>query len=73
MSILQRIALPAYICFGSDASRPTIRQVGNELLGPFLPASGQRRFVLLAIDYFTKYVEVEALNSTTDKQVCHFL
>lgn len=46
---------------------------GIDLLGPFPPASGQRRFVLVAVDYFTKYVEAEALSSIMDKQICQFL
>ncbi|XP_057543365.1 uncharacterized protein LOC130821594 [Amaranthus tricolor] len=46
---------------------------GMDLLGPFLPAKGQRKFIIVAIDYFTKYVEAEALSSITDKQVCQFI
>ncbi|XP_057540552.1 uncharacterized protein LOC130818402 [Amaranthus tricolor] len=46
---------------------------GMDLLGPFPPAKGQRKFIIVAIDYFTKYVEAEALSSITDKQVCQFL
>ena len=44
-----------------------------DLLGPFPPASGQQRFVLVAIDYFTKYVEAEALNTITYKKLCQFI
>ena len=44
-----------------------------DLLGPFPPAKGQRKFIVLAIDYFSKYVEAEALSSITDKQVCQFI
>ncbi|XP_057518454.1 uncharacterized protein LOC130799372 [Amaranthus tricolor] len=43
---------------------------GIDLLGPFPPVKGQRKFIIVAIDYFTKYVEAEALSSITDKQVC---
>ncbi|XP_057517925.1 uncharacterized protein LOC130798845 [Amaranthus tricolor] len=46
---------------------------GMDLLGPFPPSKGQRKFIIVAIDYFTKYVEAEALSSITDKQVCQFL
>ncbi|XP_057543932.1 uncharacterized protein LOC130823331 [Amaranthus tricolor] len=46
---------------------------GMDLLGPFPPAKGQRKFIIVAIDYFTKYVEAEALSSITDKQVCQFI
>ena len=44
-----------------------------DLLGPYPPAKGQRNFIIVAIDYFTKYVEAEALSSITDKQVCQFM
>ena len=44
-----------------------------DLLSPFPPAKGQRKFIIIAIDYFSKYVEVEPLSTITDKQVCQFL
>ena len=43
------------------------------LLGPFPPASGQRRFLLVAVDYFKKWVEAAPLASITDKQVQQFI
>ncbi|XP_057522615.1 uncharacterized protein LOC130802624 [Amaranthus tricolor] len=46
---------------------------GIVLLSPFPPAKGQRKFIIVAIDYFTKYVEAEALSSITDKQVYQFI
>ncbi|KAK3033969.1 hypothetical protein RJ639_034133 [Escallonia herrerae] len=38
---------------------------GMDLLGPFPKASGQRRFVIVAIDYFTKWTEAESLETIT--------
>ncbi|KAK3030413.1 hypothetical protein RJ639_037542 [Escallonia herrerae] len=38
---------------------------GMDILGPFPMATGQRRFVIVAIDYFTKWTEVEALATIT--------
>ncbi|KAK2999291.1 hypothetical protein RJ639_023820 [Escallonia herrerae] len=38
---------------------------GMDLLGPFPMASGQRRFVIVAIDYFTKWTEAESLATIT--------
>ncbi|KAK2965054.1 hypothetical protein RJ639_029535 [Escallonia herrerae] len=38
---------------------------GMDLLGPFPMASGQRRFVIVAIDYFTKSTEAESLATIT--------
>ncbi|XP_065041591.1 uncharacterized protein LOC135675241 [Musa acuminata AAA Group] len=47
-------------------------QWGLDLLGPFPPASGQRRFLIVGVDYFTKWVEAEPLASITEKQVQSF-
>lgn len=44
-----------------------------DLLGPFPSAFGQRRFLIMAIDYFTKWVEEERLASITNKQVQKFI
>ncbi|KAK2998485.1 hypothetical protein RJ639_023954 [Escallonia herrerae] len=38
---------------------------GMDLLGPFPMASRQRRFVIVAIDYFTKWTEAESLATIT--------
>ncbi|KAK3016395.1 hypothetical protein RJ639_007373 [Escallonia herrerae] len=38
---------------------------GMDILGPFRMATGQRRFVIVAIDYFTKWIEAEALATIT--------
>ncbi|KAK3022653.1 hypothetical protein RJ639_045419 [Escallonia herrerae] len=42
---------------------------GMDILGPFPLASAQHKFVIVAIDYFTKWVEVEAL-ATIMKKKC---
>ena len=36
-------------------------QWGLDIIGPFLRATGNWRFVLVALDYFIKWVEAEAL------------
>ena len=46
---------------------------GLDLLGSFLPAKGQRKFIIVALDYFSKYLEAEQLSTVTDKQVCQFI
>ncbi|KAK3039116.1 hypothetical protein RJ639_028862 [Escallonia herrerae] len=38
---------------------------GMDILGPFPMATGQQRFVIVAIDYFTKWTEAEALATIT--------
>ena len=46
---------------------------GMDILGPFPMASGQRKFLVVAIEYFTKWIEVKALKKITTKQVTKFL
>ncbi|KAL0319768.1 UNVERIFIED_CONTAM: hypothetical protein Sradi_5238300 [Sesamum radiatum] len=46
---------------------------GMDIIGPFPPASGQRKFVLVAIDHFTKWIEVEPLAKITKDAVIKFL
>ncbi|KAK3027189.1 hypothetical protein RJ639_042455 [Escallonia herrerae] len=45
---------------------------GMDLLGPFPMASGQRRFVIVAIDYFTKWTEAESLAAITSAKCGDF-
>ncbi|KAL0416105.1 UNVERIFIED_CONTAM: Pro-Pol polyprotein [Sesamum latifolium] len=46
---------------------------GIDIVGPFSIASGQRKFLLVAIDYFTKWVEVEPLARITEGEVMKFI
>nr|XP_009419888.1 PREDICTED: uncharacterized protein LOC103999771 [Musa acuminata subsp. malaccensis] len=48
-------------------------QWGLDLLGPFPPASGQRRYIIVGVDYFTKWVEAEPLATITEHQVEKFV
>ncbi|KAL0439536.1 UNVERIFIED_CONTAM: hypothetical protein Slati_2436600, partial [Sesamum latifolium] len=41
-------------------------QWGMDIVGPFPLAAGQRKFLLVAIGYFTKWVEVEPLARITE-------
>ena len=45
---------------------------GMDILGPFPTASGQRKFLVVAIDYFTKWIEAKALAKITTKQIAQF-
>ncbi|KAL0463137.1 UNVERIFIED_CONTAM: hypothetical protein Slati_0201300 [Sesamum latifolium] len=44
-----------------------------DIVGPFPLASGQKKFLLVAIDYFTKWVEAEPLARITDWEVMKFI
>lgn len=46
---------------------------GLDLLGAFPPAKGQRKFIVVAVDYFSKYVEAKLLSTITDLQACKFI
>ncbi|XP_042415389.1 uncharacterized protein LOC122004592 [Zingiber officinale] len=48
-------------------------QWGMDIVGPFPMAPGQRRFLLVAVDYFSKWVETEALARITEDVVIQFL
>ena len=48
-------------------------QWGLDILGPFPLATGNRRFVLVAVDYFTKWAEAKALANIRDVDVKKFV
>ena len=48
-------------------------QWGLDILGPFLRVIGNRRFMLVAVDYFTKWAEAEALTNIRDVDVKKFV
>ena len=48
-------------------------QWGLDILAPFPRATGNHRFVLVAIDYFTKWAEAKALANIRDMDVKKFV
>ncbi|XP_043700065.1 uncharacterized protein LOC122650740 [Telopea speciosissima] len=42
---------------------------GIDILGPFTPAAQEKKFVIVAIDYFTKWVEAEPLMLISEEKV----
>ena len=42
-------------------------------MGPFLTAARQLKFLVVGIDYFTKWVEAEALATITEKNIWSFV
>jgi len=48
-------------------------QWGMNIVGPFPIGRAQKKFILVAIDYFTKWVEAEALTNITARQVHSFV
>jgi hypothetical protein len=46
---------------------------GMDVLGPLTEAPGKVRYVIVAIDYFTKWIEAKPLAKTTGKEVKKFV
>ncbi|GKA10453.1 reverse transcriptase domain-containing protein [Tanacetum coccineum] len=46
-------------------------QWGMDILGPLSPAKGGAKFVIVAIDYYTKWIEAKLLVKITGKRVAH--
>ena len=44
-----------------------------DILGPFSPASAQRRFLFVAIDYFTKWMEAEPVAQIIETKTKKFI
>ncbi|XP_075663359.1 uncharacterized protein LOC142632934 [Castanea sativa] len=49
-----------------------LHKAGLDIVGPFPRATGNRRFVLVAVDYFTKWAEAEELANIRDVDVKRF-
>lgn len=48
-------------------------QWGADLIGPLPKGRGGAAYTIVAVDYFTKWVEVEALNNITEKKTTDFI
>ena len=48
-------------------------QWGIDIVGPFPPAPGNVKFLLVAVDYFSKWIEAEPLATITGHQVIKFV
>jgi len=44
-----------------------------DIIDPFAPGKGQTKFLLVGVDYFTKWIEVEPLASISAKNVQNFV
>ncbi|XP_064947540.1 uncharacterized protein LOC103974979 [Musa acuminata AAA Group] len=64
--------LPAVPLTPIDCAWPFAKW-GLDILGPFPLAAGQQRFLIVGVDYFTKWVEAEPLATITAQQVEKFV
>jgi len=46
---------------------------GMDILDPFSPGKGQVKFLIVAVDYFTKWIEAKPLTTITSQQVQQFV
>lgn len=49
-----------------------ISHVGVGLVGPFPTARSQMKFILVAVDYFTKWIEAEPLATIASSKIINF-
>nr|XP_025661188.1 uncharacterized protein LOC112756783 [Arachis hypogaea] len=66
------IHLPAELLYCSEVSWP-FNQWGIDILGPFPTAAGQVKFLMVAIDYFSKWIEAQPLAKITSQQMLSFV
>jgi len=50
-----------------------VHSAGNEYCGTFSPRIGKTKFLLVAIDYFTKWIEAELLATIMTKKIQKFV
>ncbi|KAL2226842.1 UNVERIFIED_CONTAM: Pol polyprotein [Sesamum indicum] len=50
-----------------------LRPVGNHILGLFPPARGKKKFIVVAVEYFSKWVEAEAVAKIFEKVIIDFI
>lgn len=48
-------------------------KLGIDLVGPFPMATGQQKFLMVAVDYFGKWVEAMSLAKIDDGNIMNFL
>ncbi|XP_026430855.1 uncharacterized protein LOC113327967 [Papaver somniferum] len=46
---------------------------GIDIVGPFIPGTGEKGFLIVATDYFTKWAEVKAVQHIRDKDIFKFI
>jgi len=46
---------------------------GTDIIGPFPPTSRYKKYILVIVDYFTKWIEAEPLQRITSQQIKSFV
>ena len=50
-----------------------LAQWGIDIMGPFPPGKKQLKFIIIAIDYFIKWVKVELVTTITEAKIISFV
>ncbi|GJS98562.1 reverse transcriptase domain-containing protein [Tanacetum coccineum] len=72
-TLYQRSYLSPWLRCVGETQAKSIIQEGIDIVGPLPIAPGGARFLVVAIDYFTKWVEAKPLTSTTGKHMERFV
>ncbi|KAL2230583.1 UNVERIFIED_CONTAM: Gag-Pol polyprotein [Sesamum indicum] len=48
-------------------------QWGIDIVGPLPPAQAQKKFIIVAVEYFSKWVEAEAVAKISEREVINFI
>ncbi|GKV26887.1 hypothetical protein SLEP1_g36101 [Rubroshorea leprosula] len=68
--------MPLLRCLTPYEAEYAVREVyegGVDLLGPFVKGKGGCTYLVVAVDYFTKWIEAKLLSTTTEKKIEEFL
>ena len=49
------------------------QQWGLDILGPLPLGKGQCKFIIVVVDYFTKWAKAEPLSTITEQKICNFV
>ncbi|GKU92878.1 hypothetical protein SLEP1_g6546 [Rubroshorea leprosula] len=60
-------------CPTCEFNADDIHMPGVDLLGPFIKGKGGCTFLVVAVDYFTKWIEAKPLSTTTERKIKEFL
>jgi len=66
---------PSIKAFGTNTDNPShlaSAEMGHGLIGPLPPSQGENKFVVVAIEYFTKWIEAKPLAKITSEIVKKF-
>ncbi|KAL2226382.1 UNVERIFIED_CONTAM: hypothetical protein Sindi_1996900, partial [Sesamum indicum] len=58
---------------GADQNSLSVRPVENRHRGTFPPAQAQKKFIIVAVEYFSKWVEAEAVAKISEREVISFI